>query len=63
LSAEFEALKTQFTELNTDRGPGLEELEKKIADLAEIVRIDQERLPARLHNARCTSLKNTLKAP
>ncbi|KAH7913628.1 hypothetical protein BJ138DRAFT_583969 [Hygrophoropsis aurantiaca] len=63
LSAEFDALKMQFTELNTERGPGIEDLEKKIADLAEVVRIDQERLPARLHNARCTTLKMVLKAP
>ncbi|KIJ18041.1 hypothetical protein PAXINDRAFT_161591 [Paxillus involutus ATCC 200175] len=63
LSAEFEALKTQFTQLETERGPGLEELEKKIDELAEIVKLDQQRLPARLHNSRATIMKATLKTP
>ncbi|KAF9232889.1 hypothetical protein BU15DRAFT_67063 [Melanogaster broomeanus] len=63
LSAEFEALKTQFTQLETDRGPGLEELEKKISELAEIVKLDQQRLPARLHNSRATIMKASLKTP
>ncbi|KAJ8586845.1 hypothetical protein M405DRAFT_822679 [Rhizopogon salebrosus TDB-379] len=60
LAAEFSALKEQFTELNTDKGPALEELDKKI----EAVKCySQQRLPARLHNSRCTVLKTQLKAP
>ncbi|KAG1744618.1 uncharacterized protein EDB91DRAFT_1039785, partial [Suillus paluster] len=57
LAAEFAALKEQFTELNTDKGPALEELDKKIEALKKV------RLPARLHNSRCTVLKMQLKAP
>ncbi|KAG2039417.1 hypothetical protein BDR03DRAFT_951859 [Suillus americanus] len=63
LAAEFAALKQQFTELNTDKGPALEELDKKIEALKKVVEIDQQRLPARLNNSRCTALKTLLKAP
>ncbi|KAG2145664.1 hypothetical protein BD769DRAFT_851065 [Suillus cothurnatus] len=63
LAAEFTALKEQFTELNTDKGPAFEELDKKIEALKKIVEIDQQRLPARLNNSRCTALKMGLKAP
>ncbi|OJA19441.1 hypothetical protein AZE42_04224 [Rhizopogon vesiculosus] len=63
LAAEFAALKEQFTELNTDKGPALEELDKKIEALKKIVELDQQRLPARLNNSRATILKTQLKAP
>ncbi|KAG1844717.1 hypothetical protein F4604DRAFT_1492465, partial [Suillus subluteus] len=63
LAAEFAALQQQFTELNTDKGPAFEELDKKIEALKKIVEIDQQRLPARLNNARSTALKTLLKAP
>ncbi|KAF8438390.1 hypothetical protein L210DRAFT_959393 [Boletus edulis BED1] len=41
----------------------IEELEKKLNDLCETVRLDQERLPARLHNSRATVMKASLKTP
>ncbi|KAG2105450.1 uncharacterized protein F5147DRAFT_547360, partial [Suillus discolor] len=63
LAAEFAALKEQFTQLNTDKGPALEELDKKIEALKKIVEIDQQRLPARLNNSRCSVLNTPLKAP
>jgi len=63
LAAEFAALKEQFTDLNTDKGPALEELDKKIEALKKIVELDQQRLPARLNNSRATILKTQLKAP
>lgn len=63
LAAEFAALKEQFTQLNTDKGPALEELDKKIEALKKVVEIDQQRLPARLNNSRCTVLNTPLKAP
>jgi len=37
LAAEFTALKEQFTELNTDKGPAFEELDKKIEALKKIL--------------------------
>lgn len=40
LAAEFAALKEQFTQLNTDKGPALEELDKKIEALKKIVEIE-----------------------
>lgn len=63
LAAEFAALKEQFTQLNTDKGPALEELDKKIEALKKVVEIDQQRLPARLNNSRCSVLNTPLKAP
>ncbi|EIW76873.1 hypothetical protein CONPUDRAFT_168607 [Coniophora puteana RWD-64-598 SS2] len=45
------------------KDPAIEALEKKIADLAEVVRLEQERLPARLHNSRATYLKYKIKQP
>lgn len=63
LASEFAALKEQFTELNTDKGPALEELEKKVEALKKVVELDQQRLPARLNNSRCTVLKMGLKGP
>ncbi|EGO28673.1 hypothetical protein SERLADRAFT_380636, partial [Serpula lacrymans var. lacrymans S7.9] len=63
MSAEFEALKIQFTHLDTESGPSREDLDKKIADLTEIVKADQSRLYSRLHNSRCTVLKTKIKAP
>ncbi|KAF8547534.1 hypothetical protein OG21DRAFT_907849 [Imleria badia] len=41
----------------------IEALEKKLNELSETVKIDQERLPARLHNSRATVMKATLKTP
>ncbi|KAG6374166.1 hypothetical protein JVT61DRAFT_4818 [Boletus reticuloceps] len=41
----------------------IEELEKKLNELCETVRLDQERLPARLHNSRATVMKASLKTP
>lgn len=63
LASEFAALKEQFTELNTDKGPAIEELDKKIEALKKVVELDQQRLPARLNNSRCTVLNTPLKAP
>lgn len=63
LTSEFAALKEQFTELNTDKGPAIEELEKKLEALKKVVELDQQRLPARLNNSRCTVLNTPLKAP
>jgi len=40
LAAEFAALKEQFTELNTDKGPALEELDKKIEALKKVVELE-----------------------
>lgn len=45
------------------KDPVIEALEKKIADLAEVIRLEQERLPARLHNSRATYLKYSIKQP
>ncbi|KAG9308661.1 hypothetical protein JVU11DRAFT_11618 [Chiua virens] len=72
MMAEFEALKTQFTTLDTgatvngvSQGEGgkLEALEKKVDELAETVKLDQQRLPVRLHNSRATIMKASLKTP
>ncbi|KIK45438.1 hypothetical protein CY34DRAFT_78075 [Suillus luteus UH-Slu-Lm8-n1] len=70
LTSEFSALKEQFTELNTDKGPAIEELEKKLEALKKVVELEltsiyhsQQRLPARLNNSRCTVLNTPLKAP
>jgi hypothetical protein len=40
LAAEFAALKEQFTELNTDKGPAIEELDKKIEALKKVVELE-----------------------
>lgn len=40
LSIEFEALKTQFTQLSTGPGAGMEELEKKVNDLADSLKLE-----------------------
>ncbi|KAG8215137.1 hypothetical protein J3R82DRAFT_8607 [Butyriboletus roseoflavus] len=41
----------------------IEELEKKLNELSETVKLDQQRLPARLHNSRATIMKATLMTP
>ncbi|KAH0833868.1 hypothetical protein J3R83DRAFT_11035 [Lanmaoa asiatica] len=46
-----------------DTAAKLEELEKKLNELSETVKIDQQRLPVRLHNSRATIMKATLKTP
>ncbi|KAH7882111.1 hypothetical protein F5I97DRAFT_1912203 [Phlebopus sp. FC_14] len=63
LSAEFDALKAQFSEIEKERGPGLVELEKKLNELTDIVKLDQQRLVARLQNSRATVMKAPLKTP
>lgn len=40
LTSEFSALKEQFTELNTDKGPAIEELEKKLEALKKVVELE-----------------------
>ncbi|KAI5999968.1 hypothetical protein EDD15DRAFT_2122191, partial [Pisolithus albus] len=67
---EFEALKTQIKEVGTgviiegetggNEGTNAvptEEMEEWLNELVEIVKLDQKRLPARLHNSRATSMK------
>jgi len=77
--AEIESLKTHGDAEGDANGSGddnesaqtvvavqaakIEELEKKLNDLCETVRLDQERLPARLHNSRATVMKASLKTP
>ncbi|KAI5999971.1 hypothetical protein EDD15DRAFT_2362503 [Pisolithus albus] len=41
----------------------IEELEKRLNELVDIVKLDQKCLPARLHNARATSMKAPIEAP
>jgi len=72
LRAEIDALKSapqivpvtseKYTE-SAGSGATYEELEKKIADMGERMKLEHAQLYARLHNARATASKMTLIAP
>ncbi|KIK17509.1 hypothetical protein PISMIDRAFT_111279 [Pisolithus microcarpus 441] len=48
---------------NTVLTEKIEELEKRLNELVDTVKLDQKRLPARLHNSRATSMKAPIVAP
>jgi len=60
LNAEFEALKSQFTSLNTG-SPLSGGLEQRIDDLSSMMKLGQSRLYACLHNSNATLSKMSIK--